>query len=223
MKMVVVGGNSRNIGKTAVVAGLIRALPHYDWTAIKLTQYGHGVCAADGKDCDCAPDEHPFAVTEETDRSGESDTSRFLVAGARRALWVRVRMGMLETVLPALRQAIAGEDSVILESNSILRFYQPTVYLTVLDPARQDFKESAREFLERADAVLMPEAGLSLITRNDISMSFRSSLPWEGIALDVIRRKPNFPISPAQHVTPEIAAFVEQRLVRAGTAVPILT
>jgi hypothetical protein len=62
----------------------------------------------------------------------------------------------------------------------------------------------------------MPEAGLSLVTRH-------SPLPWEGIALDLIRQKPNFPISPSHYVTPEIAAFVEQRLVRAGAAAPILT
>ena len=42
MKMVVEGGNSRDIGKTSVVAGLINALRRYNWTAIKLTQYGHG-------------------------------------------------------------------------------------------------------------------------------------------------------------------------------------
>ena len=208
MKMVVVGGNSRNIGKTAVVAGLIRALPHYHWTAIKLTQYGHGICAADGKECDCAPEEHPFAVTEETDRSGKSDTSRFLVAGARRALWVRVRMGMLETVLPALRQAIAGEDSVILESNSILRFYQPNVYLTVLDPTRQDFKESAREFLDRADGILVVGDGLG-------------QPAWEGIARDVIGRKRIFFISSGQYVPPKVASFVEERLTVAQSAVAL--
>ena len=122
MRMVVVGGNSRDIGKTSVVAGLIRALPHYDWTAVKLTQYGHGICAADGKECGCAPEEHPVAVTEERDRGGRSDTSRFLAAGAQRALWVRVRMGMLETVLPALGQAIGDAGHVIVESNSIVRF-----------------------------------------------------------------------------------------------------
>ena len=126
MKMVVVGGNSRDIGKTSVVAGLVSALRHYNWTAIKLTQYGHGVCSVDGEECDCAPDEHSFAITEETDRSGKTDTSRFLVAGARRALWARVRMGMLEAALPALRQAIANDKHVILESNSILRFTSRT-------------------------------------------------------------------------------------------------
>lgn len=199
MKMVVVGGNSRNIGKTSVVAGLIRALPQYGWTAIKLTQYGHGVCAADGKECDCAPDEHPFAVTEETDRNGGSDTSRFLAAGAKRALWVRVQMRMLETVLPALERAIVDDDFVILESNSILRHWQPTVYLTVLDPARRDFKKSAREFLPRADGILLLGDG-------------HGRPAWQGIALDVIRQKPTFPISPSQYVTPKIAAFVEERL-----------
>jgi len=213
MKMVVVGGNSREVGKTSVVAGLIRALPRYNWTAVKLTQYGHGICAADGKECGCAPEEHPFAVTEERDAGGGSDTSRFLAAGARRALWARVRMGMLETLLPslgaALRQAIGDDDAVIIESNSIVEFYDPAVYLTVLDPARQDFKESARRFLPRADGVVC----LGSLTGQPA---------WEGVSLGVIRSKPVFTISHAQCVTPELAAFVDQRLAVAAAAVPIL-
>src|SRR3954470_7194979 len=62
--LVVVGGHSRNIGKTSVVAGLIRKLRDRKWTAVKITQYGHGVCANEGKACDCAPTEpeHPFAL-----------------------------------------------------------------------------------------------------------------------------------------------------------------
>ena len=40
--LVVVGGHSRNIGKTSVVAGLIRKLRDRKWTALKITQYGNG-------------------------------------------------------------------------------------------------------------------------------------------------------------------------------------
>lgn len=200
MKMVVVGGNSRDIGKTSVVAGLIRALPHYHWTAIKLTQYRHGICSVDGEECDCAPQEHPFAVDEETDRTGRTDTSRFLVAGARRALWVRVRQGMLEAALPALERAIAREEHVILESNSILRFYRPNVYLTVLDPTKRDFKTSAREFLAQADACLVLEPGLEHCT-------------WEGVSPDLLQGKPCFSIQRSCSITPEITAFVEARLL----------
>ena len=36
MSVVVVGGNTRNIGKTSVVAGLIAAMPEKLWTAIKI-------------------------------------------------------------------------------------------------------------------------------------------------------------------------------------------
>ena len=52
--LVVVGGHSRNIGKTSVVAGLIRRLRDRKWTAVKITQYGHGVCSNEGKSCGCA-------------------------------------------------------------------------------------------------------------------------------------------------------------------------
>jgi hypothetical protein len=210
MKMVVVGGNSRDVGKTSVVAGLIKALPHRNWTAIKLTQYGHGVCSIDSKPCDCAPREHPFAIQEERDRSGRGDTSRFLVAGASRSLWVRVRWGNMETVIPSLRKAMGdhacasdcAEDpgNVIIESNSILRFFQPNVYLSVLDPARDDFKTSAREFLGRADAFLV------------LGGSVRDAV-WKDIPLEVVRSKQIFSIERGCYVTSEIANFVEARLV----------
>ena len=45
LMLVVVGGHSRNIGKTSVAAGLIRHLRDRQWTALKITQYGHGVCS----------------------------------------------------------------------------------------------------------------------------------------------------------------------------------
>ena len=202
--MVVVGGNSRDIGKTSVVAGLISALRRYNWTAIKLTQYGHGDDSEDGEEGYRVSDERPFAITEETDRSGKTDTSRFLVAGARRALWARVRMGTLETALPALRQAIANDEHVIIESNSILRYWQPNVYLTVLDPTRRDFKDSAREFLARADACLILE-------------SDQEQAVWEEILVELIRGKPAFSIHPQRYVTSEIAAFVEERLAATET------
>ena len=205
MKMVVVGGNSRDIGKTSVVAGIINALPHRHWLAIKLTQLGHGTCSVDGHECDCAPEDHSFAIREERDRSGTTDTSRFLVAGARRALWVRVRWGMLETVIPRLRQELEEEENVIIESNSILRFFRPNIYLSVLEPATKDFKTSAREFLGRADAFLS-------LGRSD------DSSPWEGISLEDVRAKPVFPIRRDCYVTPEIVNFVEGRLNRAESA-----
>jgi hypothetical protein len=162
MSIVVVGGHSRNIGKTSVVAGLIAAMPERQWTAIKITQYGHGVCSVNGESCGCAVDEHTTAISEERDRSGESDTSRFLVSGAARALWVRTKQGYLAEAMPELRKRIADAGNVIMESNSVLRFLRPDLYLTVLDYETADFKNSARDYLDQADAVILHVAKISM-------------------------------------------------------------
>src|ERR1051326_6997792 len=141
MAFVVIGGHSRSVGKTSVVAGLISALPEFQWTALKITQYGHGICSANGQPCACATADHPRAITEERDRTGETDTSRFLVAGAARSLWVRARQGMLDEAIPDLRRKLAGAQNVIMESNSILRYMAPDVYIPVLDAGQEDFKD----------------------------------------------------------------------------------
>jgi hypothetical protein len=198
MSLVVIGGHSRSVGKTSVVAGLISALPELNWTALKITQFGHGICSADGKPCHCATDDHTRAITEEHDRSGESDTSRFLLAGAQHSIWVRTRQGMLAQAMPDIRRRIAGAENVIMESNSILRFMRPDLYLTVLDAATVDFKDSAREFFDRADGVILH--------RTD-------AVPqWSSVSPAGIANRPCFFIDPPAYVTPEIVSFVRERL-----------
>jgi hypothetical protein len=198
MSIVVVGGHSRNVGKTSVVAGLISALREFNWTAVKITQYGHGICSADGEACDCATGDHSWAISEEHDRSGESDSSRFLVAGAVRAFWVRTEQGRLAEAMPSLRERIEGTRNLIVESNSVLKFLRPDLYLTVLDPATADFKHSAREFLDQSSAVILHAAS--------------GDAAWQGISLKPVVGRPVFRITPPPYVTPEIAEFVGSRL-----------
>jgi hypothetical protein len=198
MAIVVVGGHSRSVGKTSVVAGLIAALPEFHWTAVKITQYGHGICSADGAPCDCATDDHSWAITEERDRSGESDSSRFLVAGAARSLWVRTRQGMLAEAMPRLRQELAAGQNAILESNSVMRFLRPDLYITVLDAATADFKASAQQFLDRADAVVLHVGG--------------DQIAWNNVSLKPVADKPMFRIRPPQYLTPELTEFVRSKI-----------
>jgi hypothetical protein len=203
--IVVVGGHSRSVGKTSVVAGLIAALREFEWTAVKITQYGHGVCSANGAPCDCATADHSWAISEEKDRGGESDTSRFLLAGAARALWVRTEQGRLAEAMPALRQRIERSRNVILESNSVLKFMRPDLYLTVLDPGTVDFKNSAREFLDRADAVILHDGS-------------NAGSTWQGVSLKPVAERPVFRITPPPYVTAEIVEFVRSSVALHATA-----
>lgn len=204
MRTLVVGGHTRNIGKTALVVDVIRAFPEARWTAIKITQYGHGVCSIHGENCGCAPGEHTVSIDEEQDRGNRTDTARFLVAGAARAFWARCKQGRLAEALPLLREAWAGAENVIIESNTLLQFIQPELYLVVLDPRREDFKDSLRLALDRADAFVL-----------------RSPLPaegsaWSSVSPRLLEDRPRFLAPLGKVLPPACADFVRARFFQGG-------
>jgi hypothetical protein len=205
--LIVVGGHTRNIGKTSVVAGLIAAIPEADWTALKITQFGHGVCSSDGEPCACAvvDPEHPFAITEETDHAGRSDTSRFLAAGARRSYWVRTAGGQLGHALPELHRILDASQYVIAESNSILQFFKPDLYFAVVDFTASDFKPTGLLYLDRADALIVIDRGVE-------------EPEWSGVSRRLWDSKPRFYVRPPQWATEAMAACVRARLKSSPTA-----
>jgi molybdopterin-guanine dinucleotide biosynthesis protein len=200
MAIVVVGGHSRSVGKTSVVAAIIARLPEMRWTAFKITQFGHGFCTADGEPCDCQTDEHTVAVSEERDRSSGTDSARYLAAGAVRSFWVRTRIGNLAAAMPRLRKELAAAENVIVESNSIMGLLRPDLYLSVLDPATADFKDSARLFLDRADALLLRADSAALAPH------------WRGVSPQLAAGIPRFTIAPPEYMSDAVIAFVQDRL-----------
>lgn len=200
MAVVVVGGHTRNIGKTSVVAGLIAAMPELHWTAVKITQYGHGICSANGEACDCATADHTIAVSEERQRDSGTDSSRYLAAGAARSFWVRTQQGELHEAMPRVRKLMDSAENVILESNSVLRFLRPDLALSVLDPSVADFKPSALRYLDRADALVMPDSAAV------------DGSAWEGVSAQLITGKPRFLFRAPQYCPPELVAFVRERV-----------
>lgn len=205
MAVVVVGGHSRNIGKTSVVAGLIARLPEFRWTAFKITQYGHGFCTANGQPCQCQTNDACLAVSLERDPASGTDTSRFLAAGAERSIWVRTRIGALSDAMPRVQQELAQSENAILESNSVLEFLQPDLYLTVLDPAVADFKDSARRFLHRADAILLVSDNLT-------------PAAWKDLDPAILSDRPLFAFAPGESVSDALVNFVRHRLARLNPA-----
>ncbi len=197
--IVVVGGHTRNIGKTSVVAGLIAALPERRWTAIKITQFGHGVCSANGEPCDCETADHTIAVSEERDRESGTDSSRYLEAGAERSFWVRTRQGQLSEAMARVRALLAEAQNAIVESNSVLRFLQPDVSLSVLDPAISDFKASALRYLDRVDALIVPKGAV-----------FREG--WGGVSLRMMEGKRRFEFVAPEYCSAALVEFVVERL-----------
>jgi hypothetical protein len=170
------------------VCDLISAFPEKNWIAGKITQYGHGVCAQNGDHCDCAPEEHVCAISWEK-QSSATDSGRFLAAGADRSFWLRTKQGFLAEGLPLLRGALREMEqessdasrNLILESNALLQFLNPSLYLMVLDPSKEDFKESARRQMDRASAVILRKAITGV-----------AAVAWAGASARPLGGKPQF-------------------------------
>lgn len=209
-RLIVVGGHTRSIGKTQLVCDVIQAFPRTEWIAGKITQYGHGVCAQNGENCDCAPTDHVCALDWETRPDTGTDSARFLAAGARRSFWLRTKQGYLVEGLPLLREALKevasdewrvasgpasgpvkgdavggeadGNTALILESNSLMQFVRPSLYFAVIDPLREDFKESAQWALDRAHA---------LVLRGKVGSGEPPAPLWVKLPAQLMKEKPS--------------------------------
>ncbi|HUX27868.1 MAG TPA: hypothetical protein VMV39_03735 [Terracidiphilus sp.] len=130
MPIIVVGGSSKNVGKTALVCGLIAALPEFAWTAVKITSHEHGKAES---------------IWEETAAGTETDTARYLAAGARRAFLISTDDADLPFRLGELQAKLEAGAHLIFESNRILQHVQPDIFLAVEGGPQSEEKLSFRE------------------------------------------------------------------------------
>jgi hypothetical protein len=237
-RLIVVGGHTRSIGKTQLVCDVIRAFPGTEWIAGKVTQYGHGVCAENGEDCDCAPTEHASAFDWETRPDTGTDSARFLAAGAKRSFWLRTKQGYLAEGLPLLRRALCEMDeekaenripprpklrpplpfgtneqitrAVIVESNSLMRFVKPSLYFAVIDPLKDDFKASAQAALDRASA---------LVLRAAVGAEASPAPLWMRLPVELMRQKPSVLQREGEALPEPLWELVHRTLEAPATAV----
>jgi hypothetical protein len=145
MAVIVVGGSGHGVGKTALVCGLIRALAEMEWTAIKITSHDYGQGAQ---------------IWEESAAGEGTDTSRYLAAGARRALLVTAADDELEDAVRQTLTRCAGPSGaglpsgIIFESNRVLKFVDPDLCLGVEGAPGMERKASYGRVEARADALV---------------------------------------------------------------------
>jgi len=215
-RLIVVGGHTRSIGKTQLVCDIIRTFPRAEWIAGKITQYGHGVCARNGENCDCAPTEHVCALDWEQGRDSGTDSARFLKAGAKKSFWLRTKQGYLAEGLPLLRQALdevgqgtSSEQALIVESNSLMQFVKPSLYFAVIDPLKEDFKESAQLALDRAHAMVL---------RGGMEDEGAPAPLWLKLPAQLMKEKPSVVQREGEDLPQPLAALVHRILEGPPTA-----
>jgi hypothetical protein len=159
MAIIVVGGSGRSAGKTALVCGLMRALPEIPWTAVKITSHAHG---------------KPAAIWEETTAGQETDTARYLAAGARRALLVTAEDDALDPIVQQILRECPPSAGVIFESNSVLRCLSPDLCLAAASSPWTGQKPSHDLLEQRMDAMVELAGHDHVITARKLSFRLAS-------------------------------------------------
>jgi hypothetical protein len=190
-RLIVVGGQCRKVGKTTLIVDIVRATPDLFWTAAKITPHAELHCPVNGLDCKCGPAEHTYSIRDEADRSGRTGTSRYLLAGAQRSLWVQTKDDCVHDVLSPLAETLKESKNVIIESDALVKFWHPTAFLMVLDPRMADVKSSAREVMRLADGFV-----------------FRSPSPDPVFSRQAGESKPRFLQPIGRPLPPELLSFV---------------
>jgi hypothetical protein len=194
MAIIVVGGSSRGAGKTSLVCGLIAALPEFRWNAVKITAHDHG---------------HPTPIWEENEPGEETDTARYLAAGAARAFLAtlptrdQASQPDLPSVLDKLWPNFGRGTNLIFESNSIVHHVRPNVCLMIQAVPKRDLplpdrKPSFIAALSHADAV--------------VALSQADGFIPDGLCLPGQEPKPIFHLAALERISPPMLAWLRSRL-----------
>jgi len=172
------------------VCAMISGLSEFGWTAVKIT--GHSYEPGPFLSRQASEDSDP-TVWEEKVAGQETDTARYLAAGARRALLV-TRSGP-EIPIDEIRAALKGDRNIIFESNQIIDAVEPDVCIALLSVEIKEAKPSFYRLMRKADALVYEDAA-------------GVAVPEFPFAL------PRFRLRSLDRLSPEFDAWLRMRLDR---------
>lgn len=150
MALIVVGGQTKHVGKTTLVCEIIRHFVSAGWTAVKITSHFH-----EADDCTPISSGSDWRICEQAVSDTRADTARYLLAGAVRALLVCAESGSLPAACSALKREVLASANLIVESTTGAEVLAPDMFLLVVDPKSHEFKPWAREQLARAHRLVV--------------------------------------------------------------------
>lgn len=151
--MVMIGGNSRNSGKTTLACDIISRLSGiHEIIGLKVTSVRpeedemHGNHT--GEDTSC------YSIFEELNTVSNKDTSKMLRAGATHVFYVRVSDKFIEKAVLHFMSTYINKQVIICESRNLRRIINPGLFLMMMRlPEEGKSKKDNETFLSLADKV----------------------------------------------------------------------
>lgn len=157
-KLLLVGGNTRHIGKTTLICEIITAFSKVmPITALKVSSIYKNDTPHHGKHD--FPALHDFEITKETGFLNQKDTAKMLKYGALESYFIRAYEGAVEQSWNKLLRMIPARHLLVCESRSLRRFIEPGLFI-YLKISKVEMEKPDSLWLEsQADKILLdPEA-----------------------------------------------------------------
>jgi hypothetical protein len=150
MPLIVVGGQASKIGKTSVVTAILRRFSEFAWIAVKTTPHQHRPSA-----CELVAAAEEWRIWKQISVSSDSDTGRFLTAGAKTALLLEAEDAAMPSAVAALQAQLPECTHAIIESTRIAEYLNPDLFLMLLSADCKESKAVPEQRLERADILFI--------------------------------------------------------------------
>jgi hypothetical protein len=164
-QMVLIGGNSRNTGKTTIACELIRLLSAtHEVVGLKVTSIRPGEETFHGQHETALP-ASGFSLFEETDLSGRKDTSKMLLAGAKSVYYIQTPDSGIERAFSAFRLSLTGNPIIVCESRSLRRYVEPGYFVMMMRDSETPVKMDDGFYASKADLRIVNASHVSEILK----------------------------------------------------------
>ena len=149
--MVIIGGNSRNAGKTTLACRIIsRFSTNSEVIGLKVT------CIRPDDDLFHGRHEEKhdsgFTISEELNAGTHKDTSKMLNAGALKVYFIRVEESFMEQAILQFMSRYINNQLIVCESRSLQAILQPGLFLMMIR-ADADSPKDISAYYDKADRV----------------------------------------------------------------------
>jgi len=173
-EMVMIGGNSRNSGKTTMACSIIRKLSvNHEVIGLKVTSVKPGEEELHGNH-----DENfngNFTIFEEKNSESHKDTSKMLKAGATHVYYIYVVENFTEQAILYFLFSYAKGQLIVCESRSLRRIVYPGLFLIMMRLQVTTEAKDMSDFLGMADKILYFDEGLEGIKHFSDNLNFKNS------------------------------------------------
>jgi hypothetical protein len=172
-EMVMIGGNSRNSGKTTMACSIIKKLSvNHEVIGLKVTSVKHGEQELHGNH-----DEEfngNFMIFEEKNSESHKDTSKMLKAGATHVYYLRAEENFTkQAILHFLLKYVSGQI-IVCESRSLRSIVSPGLFLIMMRLQLDAKTKDMSEFLGKADKVFFFDESLVEIKQFSDNLNFNN-------------------------------------------------